>query len=369
SGYLYEYAPESQSIECIAQSVDGDTEQHDIYRAVEWSPDGTVLAASTDDSTLQLYDLNAVVTQYAAQLPAPTELRMQTSIAHGGTLLDYAWYPYMSRHDTATCCLIESVREHPTQLRDIHTRRVRASYSAYDSKDVLMSATAVAFSRDAASIHAGYMNHIGRFDVQRPGLPVELEPTSPSRRSRDGMKGIVSCVAPGASALACGSFGGHVGLYSAGTAMCVWRVPDEYRGGGVTDLRWAPNDVHLWAGSRQSRFLVAWDIRDLRGPWAVIPRAGLTQQRMHFDFDATGKYLIAGQTDGRIEFHNVEAPDSDPVSVQAHGDLVAGISAHPYYPLLATASGQRRFDHDPASTEPANCLRVWSVPATYFSRV
>ncbi|KAJ2288609.1 hypothetical protein IW139_005381, partial [Coemansia sp. RSA 353] len=54
NAYLYEYTVGSQRIECIAES----DEDCVIYRAVEWSPDGTMLAASTDDSTLRIYDAN-----------------------------------------------------------------------------------------------------------------------------------------------------------------------------------------------------------------------------------------------------------------------------------------------------------------------
>ncbi|KAJ2308204.1 hypothetical protein IWW54_004140 [Coemansia sp. RSA 2705] len=357
--YLYQYTPGSQPAECAAQSADPDAT---IFRSVEWSPDGTMLAASTDSNALRLYDLNGLVTRYSENAALNATLAEHTQIAHGGPLLSYAWYPYMSRHDAATCCVAESVRDHPVQLRDTGSGGVRASYAACNNKDVLLSASAVAFSRDARSIYAGYAGHIARFDVQRPGLPVDLELTSPSRRSRDGMKGIVSCLAAGAM-LACGTFGGQLALHSAGSGLRVWRVPDAYRGGGVTELRWAPNGVHVWAGSRHSRSIVAWDVRDLRGPWAVVERDCLTPQRMQFGFDATGRHLAAGEMDGRVAIHDIDAPERDPVRLQAHADLVAAVSPHPYYPLLATASGQRRFG--PAAPAPANCVRVWSLPAGY----
>ncbi|KAJ2803375.1 hypothetical protein H4R20_002922 [Coemansia guatemalensis] len=317
-----------------------------------------------------------MVLQYATQTQsAKATLSTILEIAHGEALLDYAWYPYMSQHAPETCCLIESTWDHPLQLRDSNSGSVRASYVAYDAKEVLMTASSTAFSADGSSVFGGYANHLARFDVQQPGLPVDLASTSPSRRSRDGMKGIVSCLAPvpgsaSTGMLACASFGGQIGLvHSAAdlSGMTVWRMPEEYRCSGITELKWAPGGVHLWAASRQSSYIVAWDIRDLRGPCATVPRACSTQQRMSFDFDATGTHLVAGETDGSVTFHNIR-DQSPTVRIAAHGDLVAGVSAHPFYPLLATASGQRHFDYDAGTAEcpSLDCsLRIWSVPANF----
>ncbi|KAJ2771280.1 hypothetical protein IWQ56_001847 [Coemansia nantahalensis] len=287
----------------------------------------------------------------------------------------------MNRHDPATCCLVESVRDHPIHLRGAGSggdTGVRASYVARSAMDALMSASAVAFSPDGASVLAGYPGHLARFDVQRPGLPVELAATFGTRRGGDGMKGLVSCVAPApataaSAAVACASFGGQVGLFDATGGLgsvALWQVPEEYRGRGVTELRWAPNGVNLWAASRHSQHIVAWDVRDLRGPCAAVRRACSTQQRMGFDFDATGRHLVAGEMDGHVAVHDTTAlDDARPAArLAAHGDLVAAVSAHPFYPLLATASGQRHFGDPDGAPPPSDCsLRIWSVPAGYIA--
>ncbi|KAJ1732895.1 hypothetical protein LPJ61_001824 [Coemansia biformis] len=382
ASYLYEYRGlGEQPIACVAQT---DQEQNQaFFRCAKWSPDGTTVATSSGDNALRLYNLSAAVMRFADHAEQKSEMcAPEVVVPHGETLLDYAWYPYMNQHDPATCCLVESMRDHPIQLRDSTSGgadSVRASYVAYDAKDVLMSASAVAFSADGASVLAGYAHHIARFDVQRPGLPVDLATTSPSRRSRDGMKGIVSCVAPPLGAapsqtVACASFSGQLGLFHATGGLgsiAVWRVPEEYRGCGVTELRWAPNGVNLWAASRQSQYIVAWDVRDVRGPCAVLRRPCSTQQRMGFDFDSTGRHLVAGEMDGHVSIHDTTAlDDARPVArLAAHGDLVAAVSTHPYYPLLATASGQRHFGdaHDDAPARPDHSLRIWSVPAGYIS--
>ncbi|KAJ2079813.1 hypothetical protein H4R24_003513 [Coemansia sp. RSA 988] len=379
SCYAYEYANvDQQHFFCIAQSTQADAEQNVFIRSTKWSPDGTLIAANTDNNTLRLYDLSDVVSQYAAQTQnAKANLSTKLEIAHGETLLDYAWYPYMNQHAPETCCLIESICDHPLQLRDSISGGLRASYVAYNANEALMTASSTAFSADGSSVFGGYANHLARFDLQRPGLPVDLVSTSPTRRSRQGMKGIVSCLAPAPGSestgmLGCASFSGQIGLVHSTadlSGMTVWRMPEEYRCSGITELKWAPNGLQLWAASRQSDYIVAWDIRDLRGPCATISRVCPTQQRMSFDFDATGAYLVAGETDGSITFHDI-GHQRPSVRLTAHGDLVAGVSAHPFYPLLATGSGQRHFEHDEGTAGCSSLdysLRIWSVPANFSS--
>ncbi|KAI8323350.1 WD40 repeat-like protein, partial [Martensiomyces pterosporus] len=330
-----------------------------FFKGAKWSPDGTMVAAHLEDNSLRLYDVSNAVSSFSSKeqhesAAAVHSCRSLQTICHGETLVDYAWYPYMSRYDPALCCLVESTRDHPLHLRDTNSGKVRASYVAYDSKDVLMTASAVAFSPDAGSILAGYNGSIARFDMQRPGLPVDQVATTPTRRSRDGMKGIVSCIAVSpatapAKMVACGSFSGQMSLRSLGQleASCigVWPAPAEYGGRGVTQLKWSPDGMLLWVASRQSMHIVGWDVRDMRGPWAVVLRDSLTQQRMGFDLDATGRHIVAGEMDGCVAFHDIYAEEGQQqrARMRMHGDLVSDVCSHPYYPLLATTSGQRHF--------------------------
>ncbi|KAJ1965940.1 hypothetical protein GGI12_000418 [Dipsacomyces acuminosporus] len=400
--YQYSFTGQDSPAQCIARSdadevggsgsggSNSDSIRYgNFFKGIKWSPDGIVIAAHLEDNTLRLYDVGDVLvdlssTDYQTSCKA---LRSSLSIRHGETLIDYAWYPYMSRHEPSVCCLVESMRDHPIHLRDTNSGKVRASYTAFDDKDVLMAASSVLFTPDAAGILAGFNGRIAQFDTQRPGLPIELVSTSPSRRSKDGMKGIVSCMAISPSAapsrmVACGSFSGQMSLRSLNQldADCigVWPAPEEYGGRGVTEIKWSPDGTRLWAASRQSMHIVGWDIRDMRGPWAVIPRNGSTQQRMGFDLDTAGRHVVAGEMDGSVSFHDVyssesEQVDKGPVRLDAHDDLVGGVASHPFYAVLATASGQRHFGEDGSTTDTGlqqgtsgcvrshdSCIRLWS---------
>ena len=79
----------------------------------------------------------------------------------------------------------------------------------------------------------------------------------------------------------------------------------------------------------------------------VFKREVATNQRIYFDFYS--KYLCSGNTNGSVSLWNSEEFDvtteCEPIlaSFKAQSDCVNGVSFNPVYPLLATASGQRKF--------------------------
>ncbi|KAJ1902924.1 hypothetical protein GGI03_006129 [Coemansia sp. RSA 2337] len=362
ASYAYEYClgDGHRAPTCIAQSAAA--EAGDFLRSVRWSPDGNALAAVSDSGALEIHDMSGIVEAYYGGQEVASEIGPPAlSVPHASGVLAYSWYPHMQSQAPETCCIVESSRDHPVQLRDTKSGRVRASYPAFDDKDGLMSASALDFSGQQQHFLAGYDACLARFDVMRPGLPLVQRGLSPSRRSRDGMKGLVSCVAQRAGVAACATFAGHLGLRSADLEdIASWQVPVEYRGAGVTDLRWA-SDVVVWAAQRRAKYLVAWDVRDLRSPVMAVERPARGRQRLAIDCDRTGRHLVAGTEDGSVLFYDTKA-EMCQVSVVAD-DVVAAVAAHPYYPILATASGQRQFNGDATKL---NCLKIWTIESQYF---
>ncbi|KAJ2890333.1 hypothetical protein GGI21_006205, partial [Coemansia aciculifera] len=143
---------------------------------------------------------------------------------------------------------------------------------------------------------------------------------------------------------ACATFSGSLGLVASNSLdpVAAWKVPVEYAGAGVTELRWSGDHV-LWAAQRRSRWLVAWDIRDLRSPVVAVPRVADTMQRLAMDTDAAGRYLVSGglekegEEEGVLTFYDTANDGVVVDRFKAADDVVAAIAAHPYYPLLATA--------------------------------
>ncbi|KAJ2378755.1 hypothetical protein H4S02_007279 [Coemansia sp. RSA 2611] len=312
TSYVYEYClgGAHRPPKCIAQTPV--FEPGRFLRSVKWSPDGMALAAVSESGALDIYDMSPAVTAFCGGLESSTIGAPALSVPHASTPLALAWYPHMRRDAPETCCVVESVRDHPIQLRDSVSGYVRATYTARDDSDVLMAASALEFV-DGGRFVAGVANSLALFDVLRPGLPLALDRLEVGRR--EGVRGLVSCVAGRGGLVACATFAGHLGLRAGGDLgpVAAWRVPVEYAGAGVVDLRWS-SDFLLWAAQRRGRFVVAWDIRDLRSPVMTVERpAG--NQRMAIDFDPSGSHLVAGTVDGELLFSDTRTGERHLVDV------------------------------------------------------
>lgn len=103
--------------------------------------------------------------------------------------------------------------------------------------------------------------------------------------------------------------------------------------------------------------MLCWDVRNMSGAIFTADRAADTNQKIHFDLDSTGQYLVTGGQDGVVKVFDSKrataafaatstaAGDELPhaYSFVAERDAVNGVSLHPYLALLATSSGQRHF--------------------------
>lgn len=124
--------------------------------------------------------------------------------------------------------------------------------------------------------------------------------TSKTRRSSEGQKGIISCIAfnPDYSGcFAAGSYANSVNIYLENTHASVLEICDlEF---GVTYLRWSPCGNMLWVGGRKHNDVICWDVRHTRSEVGRISRYLNTNQRMTFDIDPWGKYLATGTQDNK----------------------------------------------------------------------
>lgn len=75
-----------------------------------------------------------------------------------------------------------------------------------------------------------------------------------------------------------------------------------------------------------------------------------TNQRISFDVDPSGTYLVTGSVDRRALVYKV-ATQELVTSLEDQADAVNAVSFHPYAPLLGLCTGQRHFDTDEPSLE------------------
>uniref|UniRef100_A0A2D4M300 Telomerase Cajal body protein 1 n=1 Tax=Micrurus spixii TaxID=129469 RepID=A0A2D4M300_9SAUR len=302
-------------------------------------------------------------------------------MVEGDTLYDYCWFPLMSSSQPETCFLASSSRDNPVHLWDAFNGELRASFRPYNHLDELMAAHSLCFTPDGARLFCGFDKMVRVFDTSRPGRSCENRPTFAKKQ---GQNGIISCIAfsPTQPLYACASYAKTVGLYSRvegdPLAMLVGHC------GGVTHAVFSPDGVYLFTGGRKDAEILCWDLRQPGEIVFSLWRMVSTNQRMYFDLDPSGRYLLSGNTSGQITVWDTsQPPPADPPAVlqpvlqfQAVGDCVNGISLHPSLPLLATSSGQRQFPDlldsgddeaegggDRPATPPQargdNALRLW----------
>ncbi|KAG5650209.1 hypothetical protein H0H81_000310 [Sphagnurus paluster] len=121
--------------------------------------------------------------------PSPSKVFAQPS-----PILDFLWFPTASIMDPASFCFMASVRECPVKLLDATDGRLRASYRIVDHRERQIAPHSMAFNITAERLYCGFEDAIEVFDVNRPGEGTRL-PTTPSKKSKDGLKGIVSALA------------------------------------------------------------------------------------------------------------------------------------------------------------------------------
>jgi WD40 repeat protein len=210
--------------------------------------------------------------------------------------------------------------------------------------------------------------------VNRPGQEGARLNTTPSKKSKDGLKGIISalafCPSYEYSLFAAGSFTpttSNIAIYNDDSpVLSIGGCPKA----GVSQLAFSPFQPHvLLASFRQHEVIYAWDIRgNADAPIAIYdyssPGRRLTNQRMRFDVSWQGNYLATGDQRGLMHIFDLnDTPsnsdglsESDVIvrprrSLPAHKDAVGSVSFNNTYPVIMSACGSRHFPEDDDSSD------------------
>jgi telomerase Cajal body protein 1 len=345
-------------------------------KGVKFSPDGVCYLTAADDNCLRIYDIPPSI---ASVVPSTTlgdenldnnNTNVSCSkeeeekndpyfpalrINAGELIYDYAWYPWANATDPATCCFAVTTRAHPIHLYDAVSGQLRCSYRPFNNLDEMDSAYSISFSPDGSKIFAGGRNSvIYIFDVNRPGRDHETFFTyskkDDNRNSQNGagggQRGIISCIACAQDAsglMAAGSYSGIAALYD-------YRIPTqqlavlEGHTGGITHLKFSPCGTYLYTGARKDSLIYCWDARNMSGAMYQLQRdVNTTNQRIYFDIEPCGRHLASGGEDGFIKLWDLRDGSEAGKFKVAENDTVNGCEFHPSLPVLATATGHRRF--------------------------
>ncbi|KAF9090231.1 Telomerase Cajal body protein 1 [Mortierella sp. AM989] len=342
--------------------------ENNFFKSVKWSPDGSCLLSSSNDNCLRIFALPDTTTT----TPEETQLSTGLLIKEGEVIYDMCWYPAMNSQDPATCCVLSSSRDHPIHLWDAFTGELRCSYTIIDHCEVNLAPNALCFNLDGSKIYCGSNNMIQIFDTTRPGRDSYKRPTVPTRKSRKGQKGVISCLAfnPDHSDLyAAGSYLKTIGLYDSRAEELLLLLRDKGEGhkqrsnsqkssssqtmGGVTQVQFSPDGMHLYSASRQDPLIRCWDIRNTAHVLHRLERPGaLTNQRISFDISSDGRWLSTGDMNGDISIFDLADPESQDTDSQkrltarihGHDDVISAATFHPSNSILATSSGQRKYE-------------------------
>ncbi|KAK3749961.1 hypothetical protein QZH41_013858, partial [Actinostola sp. cb2023] len=363
------------------------------------SPDGTCLLTNSDDNVLRLFNLPAEL-YTSLSSDNLTEMSSVLKTKEGETVYDYCWYPYMSSLDSDTCCFISTSRDHPVHMWDAFTGELRCSYRAYDHMDELTTATSLAFTQDGGHIYCGFNKKIRVFD-QSAWKTVSRKTNFCPKKWPKWLNFLYRCESRQLQSLCFGilfQVGFHVnpklksrywffsvGVYSGtdGELLCLL----QGQVGGVTQVMFSPDATKLYSGGRMDNEILCWDLRNPGCVLYRLLRTVTTNQRIYFDLDRSGNFVVSGSSDGTVMVWDTAAPvyeepdSSEPtlkphLTFVAHGECVNGVSFHPSLPLLSTSSGQRHFpfpsnansdsDEDEVIEVPCeqlvdNSIRLWSL--------
>ncbi|XP_073256663.1 telomerase Cajal body protein 1-like [Porites lutea] len=362
---------------------DFESSASNFLKGCKWSPDGSCVLTNSDDNVLRIFNLPVELYNGTA-VHGLSEMVSVLQMPEGETVYDYCWYPFMSSLDPDTCCLLSSSRDHPIHMWDAFTGSIRCTYRTYNHLDELVAANCLSFNLDGSCIYAGFNKMVRIFDTARPGRDFQERPTTVKK---EGQTGIISSIAfsPDNSGMyALGSYSKSVGVYSESDGQLIFLLQGQQ--GGVTHVMFSPDGTKLYSGGRKDDEIICWDVRNPGTVLYCMNRSVDTNQRVYFDIDRSGQYIISGNADGTVSIWDSTSPPltsetTTEATLQpvmqfvAHGDFVNGVSFHPSLPLLATTSGQRQFaepgsdsdeDHVNAMDQDTgiqvdNSLRIWTA--------
>ncbi|XP_020630480.1 telomerase Cajal body protein 1-like isoform X3 [Orbicella faveolata] len=370
----------------VPQQVTGAWQDFDIstsnfLKGCKWSPDGSCLLTNSDDNILRIFNLPVELYSGVA-VQGLSEMVSALKMHEGETIYDYCWYPFMSSLDPDSCCLLSTSRDHPIHMWDAFTGTIRCTYRTYNHLDELVAANCVSFNLDGSQIYCGFNKMVRVFDTARPGRDFQQRPTTVKK---EGQNGIISSIAfsqDNSGMYALGSYSKSVGVYSDSDGELIFLLQGQQ--GGVTHVMFSPDGTKLYSGGRKDDEIICWDVRNPGTVLYCMMRSVDTNQRVYFDIDRTGQYIISGNADGCVSIWDSTLPPLNDDTTKeatlqpvmkfvAHGDFVNGASFHPSLPLLATTSGQRQFeepgnDSDDENTmdqdivaQVDNSLRIWAA--------
>ncbi|EAU87882.2 guanyl nucleotide binding protein [Coprinopsis cinerea okayama7 len=341
----YEFS-KRPSFTTVQETQDDDHEGSttgNFSRYAKFTPDGSAFLTHLENHTIQIFEFDSTKTHKASLLlgeqeDPPSKPQLKLTLPQASPLVATEWFPTASCRPEALAgfCFVASVRECPVKLLDARDGRLRASYPIVDHRERQIAPHSLSFNFTGERLYCGFEDTIEIFDVNRPGSEGTRLPTTPSKKSKDGLKGIISSLA--FSTL----YGADDTLFAAGTLtprpdnIGLWVESQEAMvmsvGGGpragVVQMQFNPYRPHiLYATYRgiANNLIYSWDIRsnvhsplrifdarplDSSGNPTPVP-ISMRNQKMHFGLDVVGRYMGVGNSNGEIAVFDLQKAEGD----------------------------------------------------------
>eukprot|EP01112_Ceratiomyxa_fruticulosa_P012170 TRINITY_DN3359_c0_g2_i1.p1 TRINITY_DN3359_c0_g2~~TRINITY_DN3359_c0_g2_i1.p1 ORF type:complete len:528 (-),score=118.66 TRINITY_DN3359_c0_g2_i1:48-1589(-) len=325
-----------------------------FLKGSKFSPDGTCLLSCSEDNSLRLFEIDqSMVYNENAH---PTNLKSVLKVSEAGTIYDYCWYPKMSSQDSSSSFFVSTSRSSPVHMWDAFNGKLKGSYLPYLHADEFCYVYSMCFDLQGEKLYCGGENRVIVFQTSDPSSNFQVIKTGAKKRKTTkawdnftGQLGIISSISfsPDYSGMfACGCYNKTVGLYDSKNNNTIAILSDaQSTMGGVTQVHWGKDGKYLFAGARKSNEILVWDVRaDLENVVARLQRPLSSNQRLYFDIDPTGNYLVTGDQEGNIWVYDIY---NDLGKLVAHipqfQDTINGVSFHPTLPILSLSTGQRKY--------------------------
>jgi len=383
SGGLIDHNPPQEDKNCKYTN--------NFFKEAQFSPDGTTIVTHNNDGCLRTFVLPQDLLDESEH---PHHLAPYSVLTSPTNVQSYALYPGFSLHDLSTTLVLSAPVDQPLRLTNaMDSSFTHATYPYIHTKtEAYIAPNSLAFHSDGSHFVAGSHGAVSIFDTSRISEgPVAKHITKPkdpkmaATSMRDGGL-IMSLDISNDGFLAAGSSNRTVGVFSSSghgpceTAFSVAPTHGDpeastYSGTGITSLAWTPDGTYLLVGERQSDGIHVYDVRNRlkRLAW-LAGRNALTTQRLGISTVPTqsGLEVWAGGMDGVVRMwqnpgllEGMQKPNGELEGM--HGDAVSSAVWHPGGAVMATCSGQRRFDdddddeEDDNTTRRDNSLKVWTV--------
>lgn len=277
------------------------TNNDNYFNGTKIAPDSNYLLTITP-KLLQLFQLS--------------NLKLINNFSHGLYISDFEWWPLMDNNIPSTCCFASLSKHLPVHLFDALSGSLCSSYSPMNSLDQIDHSFSITFNNDGEKLLVGADSGFYAFLTRRPGRDSTFFRTKKCRRDIYGQRGIISTLAVRPTGyedtIAAGSFSGTVGIYSLNEADAVGTFNAHTH--GVTHIKFSPCGTYLFTGGRMQNDVRQWDLRMLGTtypkPTKVFYRQVLTNQRIRFDVDGSGRFLVTGSTCGSALVYDLHKPSS-----------------------------------------------------------